>query len=66
MAFSGTTITQPAVGSEARKIAKALKEGTGITGPAHKELVARLRKLRKFRAKAQPKHGNGVPSKKSI
>ncbi|MFI5200957.1 MAG: hypothetical protein ACHQNE_01040 [Candidatus Kapaibacterium sp.] len=66
MAFSGQTVTRPATGSEARKIAEALRKGIGITGPAHEELVKRLRELRTKQTKVGHKRSNGVPSKKSI
>jgi hypothetical protein len=66
MAFSENTITQPARGSEARKIAKAIRSGKGIKGPAHEQLVKRLRELREHQAQAKRKVGNGDASKKSV
>ncbi|HET6402683.1 MAG TPA: hypothetical protein VFH95_14965 [Candidatus Kapabacteria bacterium] len=66
MAFSGQTVTRPATGSEARKIAKALRKGIGITGPAHEELVKKLREVRKNHPVARKKRSYGISSKKSI
>jgi hypothetical protein len=64
MAFSGKTVTQPVVGSEARKIKNALRSGVGITSPAHAEIVAKLRQLRKKRTKLTRAHS--ISQRKSV
>ena len=66
MAFSGQTVTRPARGSEARKIAGALRKGVGITGPAHEELMKRLRALRTKQTSVAHKQMHGAPAKKSV